>query len=469
MPKTGPEIGTLLAGLRKEMRAEFMRLSVVDKKIRGKLTRAWMPKGADSEYKDLFRKASGPWLEFTRDAIAQGVSVDGCNNERVWAEAWQANGMDGRQDGTNRETVGIGKSFILTIPAGKQGTYTETVVVDDGLVEIETVREVADNTRVVMRALSSLVTYAHFADPWDDHPTWVLTRVGGTKFGANFWDSQWVFIDDEALYRFRGDIGAPVGLTVFDHELDYCPVARIANTLPAIGEPESSVERAFPVYERVVDATFTLEMKQRYGAFPQKWGSGGTLGAVQSSVDSFIHNSDPAARFGNFAEGSLADVVTAIDAHIKHLAAVCQVPPHYLLGAVVNMSAEGIAAAESGYFRNINERKTAMSEGYELALRTAGEILGLSDEELDKIQVHFEDVSSRSLAQIADAIGKLATLMPDSLSKLFAMLPGFTQLDANEAASKAIAARQGRERLELEAAPVPLDTPEPTPSLILPS
>jgi hypothetical protein len=451
MTKTGPEIGTLLASFRKEMRAESMRLQVVDRKIKGRLTRTWMPKGADAEYRDLFRKAAGPWLEFTRDGIAQGISVDGCNNEKVWVEAWQSNGMDGRQDGTNRETVGIGKSFILTVPAGKQGTFTETVVVDDELVEVETQREVADNTRVVMRALSSLVTYAHFADPWDDRPTWVLTRVGATKPGQ-FWNSQWVFIDDEALYRFHGDIGAPINVTVFEHELDYCPVARIANTLPAIGEPESSVERAFPVYERIVDATFTLEMKQRYGAFPQKWATGGTPGVVNASVDSMVHNTAADARFGNFAEGSLADVVAAIDAHIKHLAAVCQVPPHYLLGAVVNMSAEGIAAAESGYFRNIRERQTAMSEGYELALRTAGEILGLSDDELDAIEVHFEDVSSRSLAQIADAIGKLALLMPDSLAKLFAMLPGFTQLDANDAAQKAIAARQGREQRELASA-----------------
>jgi hypothetical protein len=469
MPKSAAEIGLLLSAAKTQIRAESMALNVADKKIKGKLTRAWMPKNADTEYRDLLRKAAGPWLEFGRDAIAQGVSVDGCNNDEVWA-AWQENGMDGRQDGVNRETVGLGKSFLLTVPAGMPGVV---IVVDDEGTEVEFPVEVADHSRVVMRPLSALVTYAHFDDSWDDHPTWVLSRVGKTN-PTKFFESSWVFVDDEALYRFTGEVGSPQNLAVFEHEVGYTPVAVIPNTIPTFGEPESSVLRGFSTYERIVDATFTLEMKQRYGAFPQKWGSGGTISqnpegrGLNASVDSFFHNSDPAARFGNFAEGSLQDVVYAVDAHIKHLSAVIQVPPHYLLGAVVNMSAEGIAAAESGYFRNIRERQTAMSEGYELALRTAAEILGLPEDQVDAIEVHFEDVSSRSLAQIADAIGKLALLMPDSLAKLFAMLPGFTQLDANEAAQKAIAARQGREQLAIETAATPPETAPDTPELLDP-
>lgn len=445
MVKNASEIAALLGAQRSEMRNEFMRIALLNRKIKGQLTRTWMPKNADSEYRDLFKKASGPWLEFTRDSIAQGVRIDGCNNDKVW-EAWQSNGMDGRQGGINREIVGLGKSFALVVPAATMARVPVTdpltgeAVLDDDDEPLTEAREVADYTQAVIRPLSSLVTYAYFDDPWDDYPTWVLTRVGPQK--ANFWESKWVFIDDEAVYRFSGDATSGItGLLTFEHGLGYTPVAQINNTIPTTGEPESSVERAIPVYQRIVDATFTLEMKQRYGAFPQKWMTGGTIGtdasgkpAANVSADSLIHNSDPEGKFGNFAEGSLADVVVAVDAHIKHLAAVCQVPPHYLLGAVVNMSAEGIAAAESGYFRNIGERQDAMSEGYELAMRIVGDILGESPDDIDKISMHFEDVSSRSLSQVADAIGKIALLAPGNLDRLLAMVPGFTQIDAQLAA-----------------------------------
>lgn len=441
MPKTASEIGEILTAHKTAMRAEFMRLKLLDKKIRGQYTKTWKPEGADREYNDMQRKAFGPWLEFSRDAIAQGIRIDGYTNQQLWRDAWQANGMDGRQGGINKEAVGLGKSYLLVVPA-------ETVQIDNEGNPLK----VADNARVVMRPMSPLLAYAHYADPWDEFPEWTLYRVGPVK-PVQFWDSRWLFIDDQALYRWDGSAPEPTDdMSIFEHGVvdgdgePYCPVSRISNTLPTYGEPESSVERAIPVYERIVDATFTLEMVQRYGAFPQKYMSGGQVGVdangrplVRSSVDSLIHSTDAETKFGSFAAASLSDVVVAVDAHIKHLAAVCQVPPHYLLGAVVNMSAEGIAAAESGYFRNIGERKEAMGEGYELAMRIAGDIL---DVEINPNtdEMHFEDVSTRSLAQVTDAIIKLASLKYP-LDSLFAMIPGVTQLDAVESARRAVQAQ----------------------------
>lgn len=419
-------IGSICKAFQQDARRELTRLGTLDKKIRGKLVRTWMPDDADLEYKDLLRKAAGPWLEFSADAISQGVRVDGYTDADVWARGWQANGMDGRQNGVTRETVRLGKSFIMVMPA--------TGGIDDNG------DEVIDPDNVVMRPASSLESYAVFDDPYDKYPRYFLTRVGPTR-PANFWDSKWIFVDDTAFYRFTGKPEAPTNLTILEHGRAYTPVALIPNTLPTTGEPESSVERAIPVYQRIVDATFTLEMVQRYGAFPQKWVTGATLGEnVRISADSMLeaNAADPLGnlvKFGNFTQASLADVVVAKDSHIKDLAAVCQVPPHYLLGAVVNMSAEGIAAAESGYFRNIGERQDSIGEGYELSLRIAADYLGNETAANDtSSQVHFEDVSSRSLAQISDAIVKLSTLKTP-LDMLFKMIPGWTQTDAAQAAA----------------------------------
>ena len=414
---TPAQIGELLDPLKQDMRAEWGRLATLQKRIDGQLVRTWMPDNADAEYRDLFRKASSPWLAFVRDCIAQGLLVDGYTSERVWAEAWQANGMDGRQGAVNREIVGLGKSFGLSLPA--------------------------DGGGVVMRPLSALHTYAVFARPWDEYPQWVLSRTGKKK--ASFWDSEWVLVDAEAAYWFTGDPRTPIDVRTDEHGLGYCPVVQLSNTLAMSGEPESSVSSAIPIYQRIVDATFTLQMVQRYGAFPQKWMAGGELATdangnplVRSSVDGLIHasgTSGETARFGTFDPADLDKVVAALDAHIKHLSAVCQVPPHYLLGAVVNMSAEGIAAAESGYFRNVADRQMSIGEGYEQWLRTAAAIIGDGEAaQATSSQVHWADVSSRSLAQISDAVVKLATVGAP-LELLFAMVPGWSKTDVIDAAT----------------------------------
>ncbi len=435
MARSAADIGELIASNSKAIREEWARLSTLQKRLEGKLVRTWMPENADAEYRDLFRKASSPWLLFVRDCIAQGLHIDGYSSERVWRDVWQANGMDGRQGAANREAVGLGKSFLMVLPS---------------------------STGVVMRPLSALSTFAAFASPWDEYPEWVISRIGPQK--ASYWQSEWLFIDGQASYRFTGDARTPEKVRVTDHELGYTPVVQLSNTLAISGEPQSSVERAVPIYQRIVDATFTLQMLQRYAGFPQKWMAGGEIARddngnplVRASVDSLLHASGDAgesARFGSFAPADLNQAVAALDAHIKHLSAVCQVPPHYLLGAVVNMSAEGIAAAESGYFRNIGDRQGALGEGYELALRTGAAIIGDSDAADDiASQVHWADVSARSLAQISDAVVKLATVGAP-LELLFAMVPGWSKTDVVEAA-EFVRSRQAEATRVAAAAAVP--------------
>lgn len=419
-------IGELITSKTTEIRAEWARLATLQKRIDGALVRTWMPDNADAEYRDLFRKASSPWLAFVRDCIAQGLLIDGYTSERVWELGWQANGMDGRQGAVNREIVGLGKAFGLALPAAGDG--------------------------VVMRPLSAQRTFAAFATPWDEYPQWVLTRLG--KLTASFWDSDWLLVDAEAAHYFSGDPRTPQGLRVDRHDLGFTPVVQLSNTLSMAGEPQSSVASAVPIYQRIVDATFTLQMVQRYGAFPQKWMAGGELATdangqplVRISSDSLLHASGEGgetARFGTFEPADLNQVVAALDAHIKHLSAVCQVPPHYLLGAVVNMSAEGIAAAESGYFRNVADRQMAIGEGYELWMRTAAAILEDTEAaQATSSQVHWADVSSRSLGQISDAVLKLSTVGAP-LELLFAMVPGWSKTDVLEAAAAVREQRQAQ-------------------------
>jgi len=419
MPLNATDLGTLISEFWQSARNEWARLNTLQKKMEGKLLRTWMPDSADLEYKDVFRKASSPWPLFARNSIAQGCRIEGYTNAAVWRRAWQASGMDGRQVELNRDAIGLGYSFLASLPHSIPG-------------------------RVVMRPMSSLVTFAVFEDPYDESPQHVLHLVSGSLSKPR--TLRWMFIDSEGVYRFQGDARTPEQVTFDPHGLTHCPVARIQNTLPVTGSPKSSIEDALPVYQRIVDATFTLQMVQRYGAFPQKWMAGGEIATdehgnplIRSSVDGLLHASGATgetARFGSFQAASLDQVVGAVDAHIKHFSALVQVPPHYLLGAIVNMSAEGIAAAEAGYWRNINDRQYAIGEGYELALRIAADHLGLESAADDfGSEVNWADMSTRSLNQVADAVVKLATV-DAPLEMLFALVPNWSKSDAIDAADE---------------------------------
>ena len=423
------ELGQLLAAHMEDIRKEWARLTWIQRHIDGRIVKTWMPSNADAEYKDLLRKAATPWLKYARDAKAQGLVVDGFSDTDTWVRAWQANGMDGRQTVVNREVVGLGKSYGLSLPTDDRG--------------------------VLMRPMSALRTYAKFADPWDEYPEWVLYQ--SAKSTKEPWSGEWVFVDAARWYRFTGQPGTPQDVEVSEHGLGFCPVVQLSNTLTSEGSPESSIEPGIPVWKRIVDYTFTLSMDMRYGAFPQKWMAGGDLAKdengnpmVNASVDSLLHAEGAGgetARFGSFQSASISDVVAGLEAAKADLSAVLQIPPHYIMSKVINMSAEGIEAAESAYFRDLAERRESLGEGYELWLRTAAAVLGDSRVAQDTTaEIHWMDQRTRSLGQIADAIVKLKTVgAPDEL--LFALMPGWTKQDVMEASR---AAAENRALVEVE-------------------
>jgi hypothetical protein len=226
------------------------------------------------------------------------------------------------------------------------------------------------------------------------------------------------------------------------------------SSIDLLGTPQGEVEQVIPIQDRIVDATFTLQMVAKYGAFPQRWIAGidtskplkdadgnvvtdaegnPLFPQIKAYIDHILTAVDPDTKFGQFTAADLNQYVNALEAHIKHLAAITQTPPHYLLGSLVNLSAEALAAAESGLQRKIAEKRVVLGEGYEQAMRLAAAILGDDSAAMDtSSQVRWRDVESRSLAQVADALLKLNQLgVP--VQVLLKKIPGFTDQDVEEA------------------------------------
>ena len=232
--------------------------------------------------------------------------------------------MGGRQSALNEEIVSYGYGYLLSLPSEVKGG-------------------------VFMRPLSVHSTFSVKEDPWDDQPQYVIHQVRGGRDKDKHLHR---FFDDEAMYTIHGDLDRPREVQHTEHGLGMNPVTLIQSQYALDGLPGSVVEGGLSTYHRIVDATFTVLMVQRYGAFPQKWMTGGLIGVgpdgkptINVARDNLLHVEDELAKFGAFPAEDLDKIVAAKDSHIQDLAALLQIPPHYFLGKVVNLSSDAVAAS----------------------------------------------------------------------------------------------------------------------------
>ena len=420
----------LTADLLKSARPEWARLRKFVRYSRGRQELPWLPEGVDSEYRDIAVKSATNWIDLVIRSATEGLIVDGYGDEPesdLWRLAWQVNGMDARQHALHRASGTLGYSYLMTLPSEDGGVW--------------------------MRPAAATSVYADFDDAADEYPRFAVREV--TPAGKNK-PGRWELYDDEARYLLTGQLGS-ADVEVLEHGVGVCPVTEMRWSIDLLGHPMGEVEPVISVQDRIVDATFTLQMVAKYGAFPQRWIAGINPGeplrdadgeplldsvgnpimpSIKAYIDHIIMASEPDTKFGQFAAADLRQYVEALEAHIRHLAAITQTPPHYLLGSMVNLSAEALAAAESGLQRKIREKREVLGEGYEQAFRLAALMLGDEAAANDTAsQVHWQDVESRSLAQTADALLKLGQLgVPPKM--LFQMIPGWTQADAEMAAEE---------------------------------
>jgi hypothetical protein len=151
---------------------------------------------------------------------------------------------------------------------------------------------------------------------------------------------------------------------------------------------------------------------------------------------------DADTKFGSLPATPLDGFIAAAKADIMALAAVSQTPAHELLGDMVNLSADALAMARASLTAKVEERKHSFGESWEQTLRLASWVMGETDAARDySAQVRWKDTEIRSLAQAADALGKLAQMLGVPVEVLWEKIPGWTDQDV--ARAKALADQGG--------------------------
>ena len=150
------------------------------------------------------------------------------------------------------------------------------------------------------------------------------------------------------------------------------------------------------------------------------------------AVDKLLQAEDPETKFGSFPQTDLGGYLNSRDKTLLYVAAARQLPPHNLVvgDSVSNVSAEALAALQDEHMQDVSAWKTSLGESAEQKLRLAGKAMGDMDAWEDtSAQVRWRDTTPRSLAQVADALGKLATMLEIPVEALWERVPDVTDQD----------------------------------------
>lgn len=443
----GDELTKVVQWLLAGRRAESGRLNTVRTYLKNEACDIYVPQSASAEYTKLVDQARFNILPLLVSSVAQGLFVDGyrpannLDNSPVWDAVWQPNRMDARQTGLYRAALEYGLSYATVLPGDpvpvitpysprrmtalyadpindEWPEYAISVGIPRPVIEADTPTQLVTTVTV----LDDMFTYTV-----DVPAAMVEPQATGSRTDP---------------LPFEGLAIDPTKIVVKEHGLGVCPVVRFLESFDDLDDgPVGIVYPMLPAQRQLNQTTFGLLMAQQYAAFRQRWVTGMAIPEDDdgnpaepwnAAVNRVWQSDSPDTRFGDFAETNLAGYLDSRDKTLLYISAARQIPPHTMVvgNAVSNISAEALAALNAGHQLDIGEHKTAFGEAVEQLLRLCG--LAMDDEETwedTSAQVVWRDTMPRSLAQVADALGKLAQQLDVPPRALWVMIPGVTETD----------------------------------------
>lgn len=436
MPLTESDAVDRAVALRTMRDGESGRLDRIRAYLRNDQDMMTLPSGVPYEVQQLAKIARVNVLRFIVRAASQAMQVVGyrtptSDGDLPGWETWQANRLDARQIGVHKAALAYGAGYVTVLPG--------------------------DPVPVIRGASPRDLTAAYGDD--DDWPVYALQRMRSGR---------WRLFDAEAVYTFeQTDPGDRLTLVAIDmHAAGVTPVVRFRDTEDLDDPVQGVVEPHTQMQDQLNVTTFGLLVAQHFGAFRQRAVIGWLaeteeqkLKASASRIWTFEDHPDD-LRVQDLAETSLDGYLKSREATLQLLATVSQTPVHELLGQLVNLSAEALAAARDSHNRAVGEVQVVCGEAWEQALGLAGDLQG--DPADPMAYVRWADLEARSLAQAADAFGKLVQMLGVPPQELWERVPGVTQQEVDRwkaAAAAGDALTMLADQLASDAATVPQPDP----------
>lgn len=414
-----------------KVRAEVAsRLDRIRGYVQGKTINCYQPKQSTAEYKKLLHMSKVNMLPLVVQSYVENLFVEGYRPARAGENAdawqrWQENRLDARQSGIYRSALTYGTSYATVLPAKRRGEPSALI----------TPRSAFDLTAV-------------YEDPVNDEwPVYGLDVSNGFDAASRKAVIRIVLLDEVNLYRFVAE-GKEITQTSVRfvgtdvHGMGVTPIVRWQADLGDLDSDSCGiVEPLIEQQDQIDNTTFGLLIAQQYAAWKQRWvtgmavaedAEGAPIEPFRPGVDRMFQAESPDTKFGEFAETNLAGYLDSRQSTLRLMSSRAQLPAHALLvsDGITNLSAEALAALEAPFQRQIELFKASFGESDEQMLRAAAKASGDEKGWLDEsAQVVWKDTESRSLAQIADAWGKIATMLQVPPQAIWERLPNVSDQD----------------------------------------
>lgn len=415
LDKLGAEIDR-----RQTMRTKLRRYASGDHPVPEHVTH----QDLEREYRELMAQAITNWPELIVKSVSQRLSVSGFRfaDKDLGAQAWthwQRNRMDQRARQIDDAALIDGRAYAIV---WNDAAGQPTIYVEDSSTTVVSYNADGEKVAALRRWKEAGRWYATLFLPGEiykyEGPEDATTVPAGEK------------------WKSRDVPGEPWPLR---SKLAEIPVVEYAlNTSISGGEFGSAAgefERVLPIIDRINTTVFSGLLAQTYSAFPvraligdkiryeQRTDANGDLvtdddgnpvmdpvAPVQLAVNRLIQIENKDGKLVQLPEAQLDNYIKFAESHIRHLAAITQTPAHYLLGEMVNLSADAIRAAEAGLISKVKAHQVDLGESHEAVVRLLLLVDDPDREIPDDIETRWADAESRSLAERADAAVKLASI-----------------------------------------------------------
>lgn len=403
-----------------------------DRFIDGSNDAVRVPYNANSEVLELAQLSATSYGSLAISGLAQQLIVGGFRMEDGSPDEdaethWQRNRMQSRQNALHRGVLSHGEAYVVATLGTDQLTGRPMPKYE------------------LYGADRMALTYADQAQD-----EWPLYSIRETKLhdGKGVRISHIILTDDEGEYWFGVERNVGNGAVAkidfiefrpFALQLGINPVVRYSNVPNLHGHSRSDLHHLIPVIRRIDQTEFDRLITQRFASFRARWIAGIEIpddDAKQREArtrllrEALMIFEDPDVKTGSLDATDLTQFAAMREDQLKTFVSLGQIPPHLVLGLEANLSAEALEAANEASIRKRQERQLGYGESHLQLSRLGHALMGNADKAANyKRSTHWEDVDVRSLAQTADALGKLATMLGVPPRGLWARIPGTTAQD----------------------------------------
>lgn len=350
-----------------------------------------------------FRTGTGGKPGTTLVGATSSAAVADQTDQDAW-QWWQANRMDANSGLVHRSAVIMSRSYVIV---GKNAKTGKPLVTGEDPRKVTHESDPTDryNVRAAVKCWRDDVEQRDFAVLYLPDKVWYFRSAANMANDQEPWQAAKWELDVSNDY--------PEGWA--KNEFGEVPVVPFLCRPDLDGNSLGEFEDVTDVQDRINTVVLDRLVISAMQAYRQRWAKGIEVedanGNVQSmfdpGADLLWSTPSDTAQFGSFEAVDLTGILKATESDVTHLAAITRTPPHYLIGAMVNVSGDALAAAETGLVSKVQEREQEFGESWEAVYRLAGKVEGR--ELPDDCEVIWKDPQFRTLTELAAANVQLMT------------------------------------------------------------